>query len=439
MGDIIPFISRLVGRLDWSAGEKARLQHLADKLGRGDLDLEVVFGRSDQGEPWCAVTGEDQEVLVHIARIGGRFIVHHIAQDVLETGSSLWAAVERALGEAWGEAAVPALAEVVPLDAHARQTHILSALVVAAVLIEAELEPMAAPAPELPPALPAAEEPAGDIPPAAAAEADAGVQARAGQEEAAKPSSGAKKLAALALYETEDAAPAQGRAGPPQEPQAPEGRLAAAEPMEAVEVEAPAESDSSAPSRLLGGEGDDQIVGTSAAEMLVGGAGDDTLIGGGAPQGQFDALDGGAGDDRLALDAQTVALGGPGADRFVFTALARGEAGHVLGRVLDFTPSEGDLLDGGGRLAVVVTAKPEADILEGVDPPPGFTAPGPLPGFRVGMDLDGDGRSDGEVLLAGGEVSGFLAGALRGGSAPAEGMAEPAARAPEGDDGTFLL
>lgn len=435
MGDIIPFISRLVGRLDWSAGEKARLQQLADKLGRGDLDLEVVFGRSDQGEPWCAVTGEDQEVLVHIARIGGRFIVHHIAQDVLETGSSLWAAVERALGEAWGEAAVPALAEVVPMDAHVRQTHILSALVVAAVLIEAELEPIADPALEPPAALPAAEDPTGGIT-SGAADADAAVQARSAQEEAARPSSGAKKLAPMALYEAEDAAPAPAPAG---QAQALESRPAAAPRAEAVEVEAPAELDGPVLSRLIGGDGDDQIAGTQAAEVLIGGGGDDTLSGGGAPQGQFDTLDGGAGDDRLALDAQVVALGGPGADRFVFTALTGADAGQVLGRVLDFTPSQGDSLSGEGRPAVVVTARPEVDILDGVDPPPGFTAPGPLPGFRVGMDLDGDGLPDGEVLLAGAEVSGFLAGALRGGSAPVEAAAETPTRPPEAEDGTFLF
>ncbi|MFC3080536.1 hypothetical protein ACFODL_20740 [Phenylobacterium terrae] len=437
MGDIIPFISRLVGRLDWSAGEKARLQQLADKLGTGSLDLEVVFGRSDQGEPWCAVTGEDQEVLVHIARIGGRFIVHHIAQDVLETGSTLWAAVERALGEAWGETPAPALAEVVPIDAHVRQTHILSALVVAAVLIEAELEPFAEPAADLPLAAPLSEAAPSDVTPAASAETDASIQARAGQEDAARPSSGAKKLAPMALYETEEAAPARAAQSPPP---APESKPAQAQPVEAAAVaaDAAAEPDGPALSRLIGGDGDDEITGTDAAEALFGGAGDDTLAGGGAPQGQFDWLVGGAGDDRLALDAQAVALGGPGADRFVFTYRPAGDGTQVLGRVLDFTPSQGDALAGEGRPAVVVTARPEADILDGVAPPPGFTAPGPLPGFRVGMDLDGDGQADGEVLISGAEVSGFLAASLRG-SAPVEGAAEPATRPPEPDDGTFLL
>ena len=205
MGDIIPFISRLVGRLDWSAQEKSRLQQLADKLGHGDLDLEVVFGRTDQGEPWCAVTGADQEVLVHIARIGGRFLVHHIAQDVLETGSTLWAAVEQALGEAWADAPAPALAEVAPLES--RQSHILSALIVAAVLIEAEFEPLVEAAPELPAPTLAPDAAPAETPPPATEDAPTAAQARAAQEEAARPSSGATKLAPLAQDQAEATPP----------------------------------------------------------------------------------------------------------------------------------------------------------------------------------------------------------------------------------------
>ncbi|HEX2559343.1 calcium-binding protein [Phenylobacterium sp.] len=436
MGDIIPFISRLVGRLDWSSGEKARLQQLADKLGTGSLDLEVVFGRSDQGEPWCAVTGEDQEVLVHIARIGGRFIVHHIAQDVLETGSTLWTAVERALGEAWGETPAPALAEITPFEAHTRQTHILSALVVAAVLIEAELEPFAEPAADLPLAAPLAESSPGDVPPAAAAETDAAVQARAAQEEAARPSSGAKKLVPMALYETEDAEPVRAAAPPPA---LPDGKPAQVETLEAIVIEADpaAEREGPAMPRLIGGDGDDEITGTRAAEVLIGGAGDDTLDGGGAPEGTWDWLHGGVGDDLMTLGSQVVAEGGPGADRFLFTSRSAGDGAQVLGRVVDFTPSQGDALVSEG---VLVTATPEADILAGTAPSPGGGGPNaPLPGFRVGVDTTGDGQADGVVLLAGGEVGGFLAANVRG-SAPAEApSAEPAQRPPELDSGGFLF
>lgn len=439
MGDILPFISRLLGRLDWSPGEKARLQQLADSLGQGELDLEVVFGRSDQGDPWCAVTGQDQEVLVHIARIGDRFIVHHIAEDVLETGSSLWAAVERALGEAWADLPAPSLAEVVPIEAQSRHTHILSALIVAAVLIEAE-QPSPGGSAEPPPAAPLPPEaPAEEAAAAIGVDGEAlSVPGRVGIEAPMKVHSGAGKLDPAALYEADPSTPMSApHASTPGD--APPDR--ADPPAEAVTVTAPLpEPESPSLLRRAGGEGDDELVGTRAAEALFGGGGDDTLSGGGAPQGEFDWLDGGAGDDRLTVDAQVVAVGGDGADRFVFVSPPKDDPGPMLGRVLDFSPGQGDALATQSGPAVVVTARPEADILEGAAPPAGFGPTGALPGFRVGMDLDGDGEADGEVLLAGPEVAGFLADSLRGADpAEASSTPEPPPRLPEEPDGAFLI
>lgn len=432
MGDIIPFISRLVGRLDWSAGEKARLQQLADRMAQGDLDLEVVFGRSDQGEPWCAVTGQDQEVLVHIARIGGRFVVHHLAEDVLETAPSLWDAVERALGQDRTEPPAPARAEIVPLEAQARHTHILSAFIVAAVLVEAELSPATSAADPGPPA-----EPIEDASMTASAIPDPGDPApaagRPGAEEPLKISSGATKFAPMALHDPDEPPPPP---GPATQPAAAADRPASIE-VTPAEVVAEAGSDEPPRPQMVGGDGDDALTGTAGADVLIGGAGNDTLSGGGAPLGQFDWLHGGDGGDLLVLDAQVVAVGGDGADRFVFAGEGA-QADEVLGRVLDFTPSEGDELAAPSAPAVVVSAKPEADVLDGLTPPEGFGPQGPLPGYRVGVDLDGDGRADGEVLLAGAEVSGFLTASLAPAAATDAG-GETTLRSPEADAGSFLL
>ncbi|MFA5600426.1 MAG: hypothetical protein WCY15_04150 [Phenylobacterium sp.] len=441
MGDIIPFLSRLVGRLDWSAAEKARLQQLADRMGQGELDLEVVFGRSDQGEPWCAVTGQDQEVLVHIARIGGRFIVHHLAEDILEAGESLWAAVERALGDAWTDLPAPTLAEVIPIEAQSRHTHILSALIVAAVLVEAEFAPPAEATAEEPadPLLPPA-----DPPPEAVSEAradePAAIPARA-HDEPVKGSSAATRLAPLGQDEADSPAPPTPvavQASAPAEPLAVEAWT----PSEVHETQ-PREEEEEAAHRLVGSEGDDVMAGGAEAEVLFGAGGNDTLSGGGAPEGEFDWLHGGDGDDALIVEAQVVAVGGAGADRFTF--VFDGGQGGQFGRVLDFTPSQGDVLQSAGAHPVaLVSATAEADVLAGLpSPPQGFGQAGPPPGYRVGMDLDGDGQADGEVLLAGAEVSGFLAANLARPPAPppppgGAPVVEPAVEPPE-DVGSFLL
>ncbi|WP_456388776.1 glycosyl hydrolase [Profundibacter sp.] len=66
---------------------------------------------------------------------------------------------------------------------------------------------------------------------------------------------------------------------------------------------------------LIGNDGDDILIGNDGADIIEGGNGSDTLSGGGG----LDVLDGGAGNDRLIIeDSGDFALGGTGADVFVF-------------------------------------------------------------------------------------------------------------------------
>lgn len=98
---------------------------------------------------------------------------------------------------------------------------------------------------------------------------------------------------------------------------------------------------------INGGQGDDQLLGNSAADLLIGGSGKDTLTGGAGN----DVLEGGTGNDLLIGGAGNDSIsGGAGTDRFVFEATGTNNgadfitdfsAGQItpdfLGDVLDFT------------------------------------------------------------------------------------------------------
>ena len=146
-----------------------------------------------------------------------------------------------------------------------------------------------------------------------------------------------------------------------------------------------------------GGGGADRIAGSSAANLLAGNGGGDRLEGGGGR----DALDGGAGTDRL--------FGGSGADRFDALAdSAKGSARDTIGdfeRRLDSIDLAGIDADATrkGNQAFVFLGDLRFDKVAGEWR---FTN-----GILAG-DVDGDGRADFEVAVAGalavGEVGDLL-------------------------------
>jgi hypothetical protein len=99
---------------------------------------------------------------------------------------------------------------------------------------------------------------------------------------------------------------------------------------------------------LYGGDGDDLLIGGRHDDHLSGGEGDDTLSGEGGNDTLFggmgaDTLSGGSGEDRLqsGLDQGSMLEGGEDGDVFIIDP-----RGTVA--ILDFDPSEGDLLGFGG-------------------------------------------------------------------------------------------
>lgn len=76
---------------------------------------------------------------------------------------------------------------------------------------------------------------------------------------------------------------------------------------------------------LFGGAGNDVIKGGKGADILMGNAGNDMLIGGGGEEGDF-------------------LMGSTGADQFILRAETLAKSAAEANRILDFNPSEGDLL-----------------------------------------------------------------------------------------------
>lgn len=411
MGDVLPFIAKVRASGDWTAAERARLEELGRQFAETGLGVDVVFGTTEDGDPWCVVKDQNEEVIVHVARIGGRFVVHYAVDDALAEGADLHTALAERLAPADGADAGHDDV-VVPFSLAGRQAQTFIALIVATAFF---YETSAAvdtggPAEEL-----ALES---DPPPPPPTPDDVGLTQK--REVAAH---------ATVINATEPAPEAPTTAWSVRaEPAAKAGDGVVVAELGEAQIQLPqlaaAEADHPAPRLALradaptfnliqGGDGDDLLTGGAGSDRLVGGAGNDTLSGGGAGHGGYDLLQGGAGDDRLEVTADTVAEGGEGADTFVLAAPAvMGDAGAFLGVILDLRFDQGDRLQtrDGGPVTILptrpggppATEPPTAPGDFGVEqtpPRPDTLLPGFVPGHRVEVDLDGDGVADGYVLV----------------------------------------
>ena len=413
MGEILPFVARVRDSGDWTAAERARLEALADQFAKAGVHVEVVYGATDDGDPWCVVKDGNEEVLVHVARIGAKFVVHFAAQDTLEEGVDLPSALGARLDDLH-EVPQASGGDVVPFSLAGRQAQSFLALIVATAFFYETRDALAAQ----------------DAPHDAAAPSDtADVAAVAAAPLAHEPAERSLPAHSLALADPapQPAAAAQASTAA-EEPRAPAVKAAAgkdeappasAQPHPDTEAAAPAAAPlaiahAEGPQTLTGSSGNDHLTGGSGADLIQGGAGDDTLQGGGAGHGQFDTLDGGAGNDRIEVTAQVVATGGDGADTFVIHAPAMfGHAGTLLGTITDFDAAHGDrLVDFRGLQIAVVPGPPNLPAGFGPNARPGT----PDAGTQVYLDFNHDGHADGFVLMTHGPP---------GAHAPAE--PEPAA------------
>jgi hypothetical protein len=414
MGQVVPFVARVRDTGDWTGAERARLEDLGDQLNAAGIKVEVVFGATDEGDPWCVVTDADGDVLIHVARIGGVFVVHSAVDDALSEGADLHAALRERLAVTEDTMAPPS-ATILPFGMSVRQAQTLLALVAAtAFFYETAGFGDHAEAAELPAAPPAHDEP----PPPIAHDDDVTAQdreitargaAQAHDEPAASTVAAHAPLEAAAVPAAAAAAVVAPELPPPP---APEPAAPPAQPELAAPASAPVQPEPPV-TTIQGGAGNDLLVGTAGDEHILGGDGADTLIGGGG----HDTLEGGAGDDRIELGEGVVAIGGAGADTFVVEApIHPHQPETLLGVILDFNEGQGDKVMTWRGDLVHVPPHPPAGTDRLVTFSLDRTAPTtitatlaggahpmtPLTGTftRVDVDLDGDGVADGYILVA---------------------------------------
>jgi Ca2+-binding RTX toxin-like protein len=152
---------------------------------------------------------------------------------------------------------------------------------------------------------------------------------------------------------------------------------------------------------LRGGPGTDRLLGDGGGDRLIGGTGRDILLGGTGA----DHLTGGTGADRLAPGfGADVLFGGAGRDVFVFGDPAQAGAGSGRDTILGF--ANGDRIDLSGMDADTSSRGNQAFTFIGDDR---FSGEAGELRARAGLvqgDIDGDGRSDFSIALAGGVVAG---------------------------------
>ena len=385
MGTVLSLTNWIRDSGQWTTAERDRLEALTTHL-PGGHDLEVVFGAADDGAPWCAVVNEDGDVVVHVARLAKQFVVHVMGEEIVSRGGSLREALGRWL------APEPERHGVVVPFGRPQSGVDMMILVAVATLLEEKLRQHA------PFAAEGASASSADPPVEAKAHAklaapiETEAEGHAASHGSAADDPGAPVAAALApvLADADnppiDVSPhaVAVAAGPTQTAQ-----TAQVAPSAWHEIQENIRVDGRVAlvTQIRGGDGDDILIGGPQAEHLVGGDGDDVLIGGGGR----DVLEGGAGDDWIVLASEARAFGGAGADTFVISMpQVLDRADTLLGTILDFNTREGDrLMTAHGDIVVVPSwdASIETHPVEA------------RAGQKIEVDLDGNGRVDGYVLI----------------------------------------
>lgn len=413
MGAILQFAERLADGQDWTASERAQLRDVGAQLD----GVDVVFGKSEAGDPWCVVTDDGGEVLLHVARIGGDFVVHATRDDEVVQDDDLWTAAKRLLGDVLKERRGVLLA--FPPEALG-QTAVLAFLFAAA--MRGEFDHWV---PNGHGDLPPPVEPDGggivEVPPAPEDPAREAAQARHAADDAPGRGGDIKEAARASVPDAEAPAARDDGPGPARGDDAPaQDRAPAPASAQAANLPtAPALPDPNSHRGGAAGGGQTEVTSFNAG----GGSGGGAQTAGTGPTSEPQAplsefVEGGDGDDRIAMSGNVAAAGGRGADTFVLalpTTAAQG-APVLLGFVADFNSAEGDRLELSGN-AVMVVDRTDGDLLSAVRTRPGSAsgagvAAGTgtvavtdsvpiMSGRHIGYDLNGDGKEDAYVLVTG--------------------------------------
>ena len=84
--------------LGWQPNELAEFYRVVALLARSGLAVSLQTGMSDEGEPWAVIVRDDTgDVLVHLARVDGQFVVASAAGPPARRGRDLRAVVDAAM------------------------------------------------------------------------------------------------------------------------------------------------------------------------------------------------------------------------------------------------------------------------------------------------------------------------------------------------------
>src|SRR3977135_4062723 len=91
MGSNVVQLERIFRRTsDWSPPELAEFYRVEAALLQAGLKIDTERGLSDEGDPWFAFCRpDDGEVIVHIARIGGVYVLAGPSYDGIATGRDI--------------------------------------------------------------------------------------------------------------------------------------------------------------------------------------------------------------------------------------------------------------------------------------------------------------------------------------------------------------
>lgn len=96
IGALIPFRRRETPA-GWRQGELAECFRVVDLLARTGLPVAIQTGLTDEGDPWAVVLRDDTgDVLMHLARMDGEFLVASAASSEAERGHDLRSVIDAA-------------------------------------------------------------------------------------------------------------------------------------------------------------------------------------------------------------------------------------------------------------------------------------------------------------------------------------------------------
>lgn len=396
MGTVLQFAERLAEDGDWTPSERSQLRDMGAQLGQGGEGLDLVFGKTEEGDPWCVVADERSDVLLHVARIGGAFVVHAPRNEQVIESPDLWAAVSRVLGGVLRDRR----GVIVPFPPEAMgQPAVLALMLAAAVRGDFDQivrEALPAPSPgdraEATP-MPAAPAQAAQIQ-TAQAQAIQAAQAALHSSHAAEARNDDAHLPALQPAHAavaEIAAPAH---APPTPLEIRAQAMAVAAEAAPVARTAPNAGQPPGGGQSGGGQGGGQSGGGQSGHPSDGNTGAGPPATGGDFAATTPAPPAESPMRTVAIETGAVAKGEAGtADVFTLAVPLKVDAAMpvLLGVVSGFAASDGDRLvfaDGATPVVVEVTAlHPLSTTMAGET------------GRRIGYDLDGDGREDSYVVV----------------------------------------